>query len=105
MKALLMILLLGLSLNVQAEETKFQNCTEGDLNLVRVAQVEKSKALKSFIEDEVLAGHSACVVKKPRFIHPAVCGTTIVQVDTFIIQTKDGATSWKVLGLGEKLRS
>lgn len=97
MKALLIFLALGLSLSAEASEAKFQLCTEGDLSLLNVAQVSKNKALKSFIQDEVLSQQVGCVVSKPRFIHPMVCGTEITQVDTFIIQTKEGATYTMVI--------
>jgi hypothetical protein len=92
MKALFILFAIGLSLTLQAEEPKFKTCEEGDLNLLNVAQVMGDKALKNFIDDEVVANQASCIVSKPRFVHPAVCGTMITQIDTFILNTSKRAS-------------
>ena len=62
------------------------------MNTLRAATVRGNAAVLNLVKIDVLENEASCVVKKPRFIHPAVCGTTISQVDTYIINTKTEAT-------------
>lgn len=96
MKTLLLIAATLASFTVLADgfgdETKFQSCQAGDMNLLNAATVRGNKHVLNLVKKDVIANEASCVVKKPRYIHPAVCGTMITQIDTFIINTKTDAT-------------
>ncbi|MFT6069314.1 MAG: hypothetical protein ACJAT2_002754 [Bacteriovoracaceae bacterium] len=78
--------------SIRHEEFKFQTCTSGDMNLLQAATVRGNQAIIELVKKDTIENGADCMVKKPRYFHPMVCGTTISQIDTFIINTKTDAT-------------
>jgi len=94
-KLILMIALLsGLSINAQMNdrEAEFKACTEGDFRLLETSTHFANEGIRNLVNEDVLMNKESCFVKKPRFFHPAVCGTGITQIDTFIISTSTKAS-------------
>lgn len=93
MKTLALIVTLLASMNSFAETdpSPFETCTAGDMNLLRAATALGNQPLNAFIKEEVIEKNTSCVVSKPRFFHPAVCGTSITQIDTFIINVENAS--------------
>lgn len=93
MKTLALIVTLLASLNsfAQADNAPYEPCTAGDMNLLNAATALGNEPLNDFIRAEVIEKNTSCVVSKPRFFHPAVCGTAITQIDTFIINVDDAS--------------
>lgn len=90
MKTLIAMMILLGAFAVQAQDqAKFEKCTEGDMRLLEASISTDNGIVKRFIQDEVLPGKRTCVVSKPRYIHPAVCGTQITQIDTFVINNEN----------------
>lgn len=75
-----------------AGEAKFETCTPGDRNTLKAATVRGNTALLNLVKEDTIANEVSCMVKKPRFVYPAVCGTFVSQVDTFIVNTKTEAS-------------
>lgn len=97
MKTLVMTIALILSIGTFAEidpreNGQFETCTEGDLNLLGAARYGSPEAIRKLVDEEILESKVSCVVSKPRFFHPAVCGAAITQIDTFIVNTDNGAS-------------
>lgn len=96
MKKLIVLVSMLSAFSVQAErwntDAKFEICKSGDMNTLRAATVRGNAAVLNLVKTDVLENETSCVVKKPRFIHPAVCGTSISQIDTYIINTETEAT-------------
>jgi len=93
-KIIAIVCLLG-SFSVMANErgnVKFHTCEAGDMNTLQAATVRGNQAVLELVKKDVLGNEASCMVKKPRFFHPAVCGTSISQIDTYIINTKTEAT-------------
>ncbi len=67
----------------------FQPCTDNDWNLLTAATVRGSRTINNLVTENVIPTSVSCIVEKPRFFHPAVCGAHITQVDTFIINTEE----------------
>ena len=78
--------------SIRHEEFKFQACTSGDMNLLQAATVRGNEAVLELVKTDVIENGADCIVKKPRYMHPMVCGTSISQIDTYIINTKTEAT-------------
>lgn len=87
MKTISLIFTLLISFNTfsQADNVPFETCTAGDMNLLGAATVLGNQALNNFIREEVVERNTSCQVSKPRYFHPAVCGTNVTQIDTFVI--------------------
>jgi hypothetical protein len=94
MKTIIALMMILGAFAVQAQDmpTKFEKCTDGDMRLMEASMSLDEGAVKRFIQDEVLPKKSTCMVSKPRYIHPAVCGTQITQIDTFVINTENRAS-------------
>lgn len=99
MKTLIASLLLVLGLNVALAESPvdpslpgFQECTDNDLRLLESATVRGDRGINNLVLEHVLPERASCMVEKPRFFHPAVCGTAITQIDTFAITTQEGSS-------------
>lgn len=92
MKTLIALMIIMNASAAWATEAKFEKCSEGDMRLLEVAQSFDRGVIKNFIEDVVLPNQASCVVSKPRFVHPAVCGTMISMIDTFVINTENNSS-------------
>lgn len=97
MKKLVIIALALTGLSVAARtprppQPEYTKCTEGDLRLLETSTHFGPEAIKKLVDTEVLENQTSCVVSKPRYFHPAVCGTHITQIDTFIITTSNEST-------------
>lgn len=92
MKKLVLIAVALFALNIAAEtdpNQEWHTCTEGDLRMLETASHMAPEAIKTLIDTDVLENQTHCYVKRPRYFHPAVCGTHITQVDTFVINTSN----------------
>ena len=90
MKKLVLIAVALFGMNTFAEtdlNQEFQPCSEGDIRLLETSTHFAPEGIKKLVDTEVLENRVNCIVKNPRYFHPAVCGTHIAQVDTFIINT------------------
>lgn len=90
---LLLILICSFGAKAQFDNgASFQKCSEGDLMLLEAATFQSPGAIKRLVDEEILENNVDCMVKKPRFFHPAVCGAAIVQLDTYMIKTSNRAS-------------
>lgn len=94
MKKIIMILSLVTIFNTNAfaEDARYQTCTPSDRSTLKAATVRGNTALLNLVKEDTIANEVSCMVKKPRFVHLAVCGTNIIQIDTYIVNTKTEAT-------------
>ncbi|OUR97241.1 hypothetical protein A9Q84_13020 [Halobacteriovorax marinus] len=97
MKTILTLVFLMASMNITAAPTlKYEKCSDNDIQLLNSATVDGNKALSSVITDEVTTNFDSCVVSKPRFIYPMVCGITIQNVDYFKITNKENNSTYEI---------
>ena len=90
MKKLVLIAVALFAVNTLAEtdpNQEWHTCTEGDLRALETTTHFAPEAIKTLVDTEVLENQAHCYVQKPRYFHPAVCGTHITQIDTFVITT------------------
>jgi hypothetical protein len=90
MKKLVLIAVALFGINSFAEtdpNQEWHTCTAGDLRSLEAATHFAPDAIKNLVDTEVLENLEHCYVQKPRYFHPAVCGTQITQIDTFVITT------------------
>lgn len=78
--------------SIKHEEFKYQTCTPGDRSLLQAGTVRGNEAVLELVKTDAIENETNCIVKKPRFMHPMVCGAAISQIDTYIINTKTEAT-------------
>jgi hypothetical protein len=91
---LMMTIFTGLTINAQMndQEAEYSPCNESDMRLLETSTHFANEAIKNLVNEDVLMNRTNCFVQKPRFFHPAVCGTGITQIDTFIISTNTKAS-------------
>ncbi|MBD63606.1 MAG: hypothetical protein CME62_00230 [Halobacteriovoraceae bacterium] len=83
MKTFLTLTTLLIALTASANSTgTFKPCELGDLISLENAQT-RIDSVHNFIKDELIEIPN-CSISKPRFVHPAVCGVLISQVDTYV---------------------
>ncbi len=87
----LVIALSGLSTMARTprhpDQAEYKKCMDGELRLLEAATIKAPEAIRTLVDTEILENQTSCVVNKPRFFHPAVCGAAIVQIDTFMVRT------------------
>jgi hypothetical protein len=70
----------------------YQLCTPGDRNFLKAATSLGNEAINNIIKSDVIENEISCVVSSPKMAFPAVCGTGITDIRTYVIQTKTDAT-------------
>ena len=88
MKTLILILSI-LASSAYAQE--FNKCEKGDMNLLSIASTRNNPKMQQLVKERIIPEIETCEISKPRYIHPAVCGANISQVDTFKIKTVNQA--------------
>ena len=88
MKTLILLLTL---VTTSAFAQDFTTCKTGDINLLKSTSATRNPMMNLLLNDVIIPEIETCEVSKPRYIHPAVCGAHITQVDTFKIKTMDQA--------------
>jgi len=88
MKALFITVLLTLAVSVSAtSDSSFEICTSRDRSLLQAATSLGNEAINDLVENEVIQNEIHCYVSKSTIAHPAVCGTNVVQINTFLVDT------------------
>lgn len=98
MKRILTIVFLMSAMDITAAKPSldYKKCTDADIQLLNSATVDGNKGLSSVITDEVTTEFDSCVVSKPRFIYPMVCGITITNIDYFKITSNDNKSTYEI---------
>ena len=65
-----------------ATNAEFKKCTTEDIKVLEQAH-SRFTSLNVVIREELLPAEERCMVSKPRYFHPTVCGARITKIDTY----------------------